>query len=164
MRLIHLSSSLKKTGVKIEDITWVGLTTWWSSEQQRHLSVCDGLLGEIVIDNKSMLSIVSEVLTDGAARVWGQELKWSGLGGSGSDDTRVIHGSVLLQHSDDVSNCGSLLSYGAIDAVKGLGYVVGLEGITLVDDAIDGDSSLTSLSVSNDELTLSSANWHERVD
>ena len=57
-----------------------------------------------------------------------------------------------------------LFSNGAIDAVKTLGNVVSLESVTLVDDAIDGDSGLTSLSVTNDQLTLSSANWHERVD
>lgn len=111
-----------------------------------------------------MLSIVSEELTNGAARVWGQELKWSGLGGSGGDDARVVHGSVLLQNSDDVGNGGSLLSDGTIDAVKSLSDIVGLEGVQLVDDAIDGDGGLASLSITNDELTLSSANWHKGVD
>jgi len=32
--LVHLSCSLEKTRMKIEDITWVSLTTWWSSQQK----------------------------------------------------------------------------------------------------------------------------------
>ena len=164
MVLVHLSGSFQETGVKIEYITWVSLTTWWSSQQQRHLSVGDGLLREIVIDDKSVLSVISEVLTDGASRVWSQELKWSGLGGSGSNDARVVHGSAQLQNSDDVGNCGSLLSDGAVDAVKTLGDIISSESLVLVDEAIDGDGSLSCLSVTNDKLTLSSSNWHKRVD
>lgn len=164
VRLVHLGSSLQQTGVKIEDITWVGLTTWWPSQQEGHLSVSNGLLGEIVIDDQSMLSVVSEVLSNGAAGVWGQELKRSSLGGGSGDDARVVHGSVLLEHSDDVGNSGSLLTDGAVDAVERLGGIVGLEGLLLVDDAINGDGGLSRLPVTNDELTLSSADGHERVD
>jgi len=111
-----------------------------------------------------VLSIISEVLTDGASGVRSQELKWSGLGGSGSNDAGVFHGSLLLQNSDDVGNCGSLLSNGAVNAVKTLGIVAFQESLALVDDAIDGNGGLTSLSITDDQLTLSSANWHKGVD
>merc|ERR1719213_269995 len=103
-----------------------------------------------------MLSIVSEILTNSASRVWGQELKRSGLGGSSSDNARVVHGSVLLEHSDNVGNGGSLLTNSAVDAVEGFLWIIGLEGLSLVDNAINGNGSLSSLSVTNDELTLSS--------
>lgn len=89
--LVHLGCSLEETRVKIEHITWVGLTTWWSSQQEGHLSVGDSLLGEIVIDDESMLSVVSEVLSNGASGVRGQELKRSGLGGSSGDNAGVVH-------------------------------------------------------------------------
>lgn len=42
-RVIHLSSSLQQTAVQVEDITWVCLTTWRTSQQQRHLTVGDSL-------------------------------------------------------------------------------------------------------------------------
>ena len=47
-----------------------------------------------------------------------------------------------------------------VDAVKLLGVVsVGVvEGGLLVDDGIDGDSGLAGLSVTNDKLSLASAN------
>jgi len=65
--LVHLSGSFKETGVKIEDITWIGLSAWWSSQKKRHLSVSDGLLGKIVIDDKSVLGVISEVFSNGAS-------------------------------------------------------------------------------------------------
>ena len=34
----------------------------------------------------------------------------------------------------------------------------------MVDDGIDGDGSLSGLSVTNDELSLSSSDWDETID
>jgi len=53
--------------MQIEHITWVGLSTRGSSQKKRHLSVSDGLLGEIVVDNEAVLSVVSEIFSDGTA-------------------------------------------------------------------------------------------------
>lgn len=72
--------------MQIEDITWVGLTTGGSSQQEGHLSVSDGLLGEIVIDDQSVLCVVSEIFSDGTSSIGGQELKGSSLGSSGSNN------------------------------------------------------------------------------
>lgn len=150
--------------MQVEDITGVSLTTWGSSEEERHLSVSDGLLGEIVIDDKSVLTIVSEVLTNSAAGVRGQELKRSRVGGSGGNDARVVHSLFSLEDSNNVSDGGSLLTDGSIDAVKFLIVIILIEVLLLVDDGVDGDGSLTSLSITNDELTLSTANRHKGID
>ena len=158
--LVHLGCTLEKTRVKIEDITWVSLTTGRSSEKKGHLTVGDGLLGEIVIDDEGVLRVVTEVLTDGAAGVGGQELERGGVGGSGSDDDGVLHAVSRLEQAHDVGNGGSLLSNGDVDAVEGLGVVTSLEDGLLVDDGVDGDGGLASLSVTDDQLTLSSANGH----
>ena len=96
MVLVHLSCTLEKTRVKIEDISWVSLTTWWSSEKERHLSVSNGLLGEIVIDDKGVLGVVTEVLSNSTSRVWSQELEWSGLRSSSSDDDCVFQAVLFL--------------------------------------------------------------------
>ena len=59
-----------------------------------------------------------------------------------------------------VGDGGSLLADSNVDAVKLLGVLsVGVvEGGLLVDDGIDGDGSLSSLSVTNDQLSLASTN------
>jgi hypothetical protein len=77
--VVHLGCTLEETRVEIEDITGVSLTTGGTSEEEGHLSVGDGLLGEIVVDDQGMLAVVSEVLTDGAARVGSQELEGGSL-------------------------------------------------------------------------------------
>lgn len=79
MGVVHLGCALEETGMEIEDVSRVGLSAGGSSEQQGHLSVRDGLLGQIVIDDQAVLAVVSEVLTDGAAGVRSQELERGGL-------------------------------------------------------------------------------------
>ena len=47
--------------MKVEDVTGISLTPRRSSEQQRHLSVGNGLFREIVIDDESVLAVITEV-------------------------------------------------------------------------------------------------------
>ena len=56
------------------------------------------------------------------------------------------------------------MSNGDVDAVELLDGVISVVGCLLVNDGVDGNGSLSSLSVSNDELSLSSADGHEGVD
>ena len=67
--LVHLGRTLEETRMEIENITRVSLSAWGSSEEEGHLSVRDGLLGEIVIDDERVLAVVTEVLANGASRV-----------------------------------------------------------------------------------------------
>ena len=118
MVLVHLGCALKETRMEIEDVTGVSLTTGRSSEKEGHLTVGDGLLGEIVIDDKSVLGVVTEVLTNGASRVRGQELKRCGVrGGSGNNDG-VLHAVSLLEEAANVGHGRSLLADGDVDAVE----------------------------------------------
>ena len=67
---------------------------------------------------------------------------------------------MIAEDLHDVSDCGSLLADSDVDAVKLLGVLsIGvIEGGLLVDDGINGDGSLSSLSVTNDELSLATTN------
>ena len=157
--LVHLGSTLEQTGVQVEHITWVSLTTWGTSQQQGHLTVGDGLLGQIVVDDEAVHAVVTEVLTNSAAGVRSQELKWGGIRGSGSNHNSVLEAVALSEESDDVGDGGSLLTDGDVDAVEGLNQVAGLVGRLLVEDGVDGDGGLASLSVTNDKFTLTATNW-----
>mmetsp|Transcript_8630 Transcript_8630/g.10112 ORF Transcript_8630/g.10112 Transcript_8630/m.10112 type:complete len:544 (-) Transcript_8630:157-1788(-) len=161
--ITHLGRTLEETRVKIENITGVGLTTGGSSEEERHLTVGNSLLGQIVVDDEGVLAVVTEELADGTAGVGGQELEGGGFGGSGSDDNGVLHAVSILEQADDVGNGGALLADSDVDAVEGLGVVTGLEDSLLVDDGVDSDGGLAGLSVTNDKLTLASTNGHEGV-
>ena len=156
----HLGCTLEQARVQIEDVTGVGLTTGGSSQQKGHLSVGNGLLREIVVDDEAVLARVSEELADGAAGVGSEELQGSSLGGGGSHDDGVLERVVVAEHLHDVSDGGSLLADGNVDAVELLGVldVAVNEGALLVQDGVDSDGSLAGLSVANDQLSLASAN------
>ena len=63
---------------------------------------------------------------------------------------------MIFKDLHNVGDGGSLLADSDVDAVKLLRVLsVGVvEGGLLVDDGIDGDGSLSSLSVTNDKLSL----------
>lgn len=66
---------------------------------------------------------------------------------------------MILKGFHDVGDGRSLLSDGDIDAVESVSNLVGIvEGSFLVDDGVNSDGSLTSLSISNDKFSLTSSN------
>mgnify|MGYP007061352762 CR=1 FL=1 len=160
----HLSGSFKKSGVEIEDITRVSLSSWRSSKKKGHLSVSNGLLGKIVVDNEGVLSVVSEELSDSASGVRSQELKRSGFGGGSGNDDGVFKSAHFAEGLDDVGDSGSLLSDSDVDAEKLFLNVAGIEVLLLVDDGINSNSGLASLSVTNDKLSLSSSDWDQTIN
>ena len=58
--VVHLGRTLEKTRVEVEDVTGVSLTTGRAPQQQTHLAVGDSLLGQVIVDDKSMLAVVTE--------------------------------------------------------------------------------------------------------
>lgn len=91
-------------------------------------------------------------------------LQGSGLRGSGGNDDRVLHGVVLLEGLDELGNGGTLLTDGDVDAVELLGLVVGVVPALLVEHGVEGDGSLSGLTVTNDQLTLTTADGNHGVD
>jgi len=162
VRLVHLSSSFQKTRMEIEDISWIGLSTGWSSQQEWHLSVGDGLLWKIIIDDQGVHTIISEVFSNSASWIRSQELKWSSFWCSSSNDDCVFKCVVIFQDFHDVGNSRSLLSNSHVDTVELLWliWVAIKEGALLVDDSINCNSSFTCLSISNNQFSLTSSNWY----
>jgi hypothetical protein len=91
-------------------------------------------------------------------------LEGSSLRGGGSDNDGVLHGVVLLKGLDKLGDGRTLLADGDVDAVKLLGLVVGVVPPLLVEHGVKSDGSLTSLTVTNDQLTLTTADGHHGVD
>jgi hypothetical protein len=125
------------------------------------LSVSDGLLGEIVVDDESVLSVISEVFSDSASGIRSQELERSGFGSGSGNDDGVSQGVVVSEGLHDVRDGRSLLTDGNVNAVELSGFFgswVVVNGL-LVDDGINSNSSLSSLSITNDKFSLTSSNW-----
>lgn len=58
-----------------------------------YLTVSDGLLGQIVVDDQGVLAVVAEELSHGAAGVRRQVLQGSRVGGSRGHDDCVVDGA-----------------------------------------------------------------------
>ncbi len=145
--------------MQIEDVTGICLTSWRSSQKQGHLAISHGLLGQIVVDDKSVLAVVSEVLSNSAAGVRSQELQRCGLRCSGSDNDGERKGSVFTEGLHDVSDCGPLLADSNVDAVETFANISTLvEVLLLVEDSVNGNSRFTGLPISDDQFSLSTSN------
>eukprot|EP01084_Bolivina_argentea_P281737 482111_1 len=157
-------SALQETGVEVEDVTGVGLTTGGTAEEEGELTVGNSLLGQIVVDAEAMATAVHEVLTHGDTGVGGKELETSGLGGGGGHDGGVVQGTVGLEETVDTGDVGATLANGDVDGDDGVLGQNLLVHADLVDDGGHGDGGLSGLAISDDKLTLATADGDHGVD
>ena len=94
----------------------------------------------------------------------GKVLQRGSLGGSSGNDDGVLQGVILLKGLDELSDGGSLLTNGDVDTVELLGLVAGVVPTLLVEHGVQSDGSLTGLTVTNDQLTLTTANGNHGID
>ena len=55
--VVHLRGTFKETRVEVEDITRVGLTTGGTTKEEGHLTVSNGLLGQIIVDDEGCIQL-----------------------------------------------------------------------------------------------------------
>lgn len=176
-------------------------TSWWTSQKERHLTVSNGLLGQIVIEDDSVTAVISEPFTHGATRVWSQVLKWSSVCSSSNDDDGVFHGVVSFQTGDKLRNSRLFLTNSNVDAVpkwetinsirilysiiytaniiiviiimviflliiysQFLGFIITRVPAGLVQHSVQSDGGFTSLTITNDQFTLTTTNWDKGVN
>eukprot|EP01084_Bolivina_argentea_P281735 482109_1 len=157
-------SALQETGVEVEDVTGVGLTTGGTAEEEGELTVGNSLLGQIVVDAEAMATAVHEVLTHGDTGVGGKELETSGLGGGGGHDGGVVQGTVGLEETVDTGDVGATLANGDVDGDDGVLGQNLLVHADLVDDGGDGNGGLTGLAITNNQLTLTTTDGDHGID
>ena len=142
--------------MQVEDVARVGLAARRAAKQQRELTVGDGLLREIIVDDERVLAVVAEVLAHRAARVGRDELQRGRITRRGGDDDRVLHRAVLRELVDHLRHGRLLLTGGDVDAED--------VGVLLVDDRVDRDRGLARLAVADDQLALSAPDRGHGVD
>ena len=154
--------------LQVEDVAGVGLASGRTTQRQRHLTIGDGLLGQVIVDDEhvtarvggagglAVLAVVHEVLADGGTRHGGDVLQRRGVCRGGAHDDGVVESTVLGKRLANIRDRGGLLADGHVHADHALA--------TLVDDGIDGDGGLAGLAVTDDELALAAADRDHRVD
>src|SRR5699024_7564540 len=160
----ELRAALEQTGVQVEDVTGVGLTTRRTAQQQRHGARGFGLLRQVVEDDHAVLTLGNQVLADGGAGVGGDVLEARRVGGESRDDGGVLHRAVLLERGAHRGDGRALLADGDVDAAHLLVGVAGLPVGLLVQDRVDPDRGLARLAVADDQLALAAADRGHRVD
>ena len=100
--LDNLCCTLQESGVEIEDIARVRLASGRATQEEADLTVRDGLLGEVVIDDERVPARVAEILADGSTGERREVLHGRGVGRCGGYDNRVCHCAVLLKGRDNL--------------------------------------------------------------
>lgn len=104
----------------------------------------------------------------------------TGLRGSGGNDDGVLHGIIFLERLDELRNGGALLADSDVDAVELLGLIGALVPtsysmltctetvktwtLTLIEHGIESDGGLASLTITDDQLTLTTTDGDHGVD
>lgn len=94
----------------------------------------------------------------------GEILQGGSLRSSSSDDNGVLHGIVLLEGLDELSDGRSLLANSDVNAVELLLLVAAAVPAFLVEDGVQSDGSLAGLTITDDQLTLASADRDHSID
>ena len=152
---VHTSSTLEQTGVQVEHVARVGFTAWWTTQQQGYLTVGPSLLGQVVINDQGVFATITEVFTHGATGVRSQILHGGGLGSRGGHNNRVLQSTVLFQLAHHVADRGGFLAHGNVNTFNAIAL--------LSNDGVHSHGSLAGLTVTNDQLALTTANWHHGV-
>ena len=142
--------------MEIEHVAWVGFAAWWAAQQQGHLTVSNGLLGQIVIHDQGVFATVAEVFAHGATGVSTNELHGSRLGSGSRYHNRVFHRACLLKRTHHVFDGRGFLTNRDINA----GHVLTL----LVDDGINRNRCFTGLAVTNDQFALTATDRDHGVN
>ena len=111
-----------------------------------------------------MLPVVTEPFSHSASREGGEVLKRGSLRGGGSNDDGVLHSIILLEGLHELSDGRTLLTNGDIDTVQLLILFLTIVPPLLVEDGIDSDGGFSGLTVTNDQLTLTTTNGDHGVD
>ena len=164
VRVVELGGALQQARVEVEHVAGVGLAAGRAAQQQRHLAVGDGLLGQVVVGDHGVHAVVAEVLAHGAAGERRQELHRRRIGGGGGDNDGVGQRAALLQHLHELRHRGALLADGDVDAVELLALLARLVERLLVEEGVEDDGGLAGLAVADDELALAAADGDQRVD
>ncbi len=142
--------------MQIEDVTGVGFTARRTAQQQGDLTVGNGLLGQVIEYDQRIFTAVAEELTHGATGVGCQELQGSRLGSGSGNDDGVGQSAMLFQLAHHVGDGRLLLTHRNVDTLDAT--------VFLVDDRVDRHGGLTDLTVTDDQLTLATADRNHRVN
>ena len=110
----------------------------------------------VFVSRLAVLIVIHKELTNGSACHRGNVLHWSRIGCGSCNNDGLVKNTMAGKRLADVCNCRRLLTDGDIDT----NHI----GVLLVYDCVNCDSGLTGLTVTNDQLTLTTADRNHSVN
>mmetsp|Transcript_41067 Transcript_41067/g.105978 ORF Transcript_41067/g.105978 Transcript_41067/m.105978 type:complete len:305 (-) Transcript_41067:70-984(-) len=110
-----------------------------------------------------MHAVVAEVLGHGAAGVRREELQRGSIRGRRGHNGGVLQAVVLTQDFEELCHSGALLADGNVEAIEVVLLIRRIVDGLLVEDRVDGNGSLACLTITDDELSLTTANRDQAV-
>ena len=101
---VQLRRALKKARVKIENVARIGFPARRTAQQERHLTIGDGLFRKIVINHQRVHAVVAEIFAHGATGEWREELQRRRFRRRRGDDDRIFKRAVVFERLDDLRN------------------------------------------------------------
>ena len=147
--------------MQVKYISRVSLTPWRTTKQQRNLTICYGLFRQIVVDYQCWQTQIAEILTNCTSCHWSKELQRCWVRSGSGYNYCVSHSTTLLQRFHNLLYSRLFLSTSNIDTIYRVSFFVKL---FLVDNGIQSDGSFTCLTVTNNQLTLTSSDWNHGID
>ena len=142
--------------MQIEYVAGIRFTSGRTAQKQRHGAVCYRVLGQVVVNDKDVLLLVHEILSDRYAGIGSQELHRSGIGCRSGNNDRIGVGAALFKGFSQTGNTARFLANCYINA--------DYAGFLLVQDGINGNRRLTGTAVADDQLALSASDRYQSVN
>jgi hypothetical protein len=114
------------------------------------------LLGQVIVNNQCVFAAITEVFAHRATSVRREVLHGCRLRSARCNNNGVFHGAQFCELANNVRNCRSLLTDRYVNAINAFTF--------LINDRVNRNSCLTCLPVTNDQLTLATANWNHRIN
>ncbi|MND79236.1 hypothetical protein D3C80_709660 [compost metagenome] len=150
--------------MQIENVAWVSFTARRTTKQKRHLTVSNSLLGKIVIADQSVLAIIAEIFADRAAGEWCKILHRSRIGSGSRDHDGIFECATFFENLNELSYSRTLLADSDIDAIKLFFVWAVVVDWLLVKEGIENDRGLAGLTVTDDQLALTTTNRDQSVN
>src|ERR1700741_2451710 len=116
------------------------------------------MFSQVIINNQGVLFVITEVFTHSRTRIRRKVQHSSRVRWTSSYDDSLFHDTFALEPLLQRSNFRSFLTNSDVN-VNNSSFLLGL-----VNHRVNGNGSFTGLTVTNDQLTLTTADWYHGVN
>ena len=155
--------------MQIEDVAGIRFAAGRAFQNQGDLTVGDGVLGKIIVNDEGIHAIFHEPFAHGGPGERGEVLVGGVVGGGSADDDGVFECAGRLEGRHGAHDVRIFLTNRDVDGVDGAEFRIfagdaDLVDLGLIDDRIDADRGLAGAAIADDEFALAATDRDHGVD